>query len=183
MLVNASIMGVGYDYNKVKKWMVRDCRGEKTIAKTELICLPVKMGADHWVLIVIDARAQEFVVMDSFSDAKQVQKIMFKDNSKNSTTEDVPDDERVDLLETAQKWYKDEYRRQTGEEKDISSWGVVYNPCYYPRQIDMHSCGIFVMYMMDYFEVMRYPDFVNKDAKLLRKRAALFISNNALPDS
>jgi len=122
-------------------------------------------------------------VLDSYARTGEEYKVIFKSNDPNSKTKDIPDDGRVDLLETAQKWYADEYRRQTGKEKDISSWGVVYNPCYYPKQDDIHSCGIFVMYMMDYFEVMRHPDFNQKDANIMRQRAALFISNNALPDS
>jgi len=182
LLSIASKNGIGYDYSKVKKWMEIDCGG-KTIDKIELICLPLRQGTCHWVLIAIDIRAEEFVLMDSFAEAGEKSKFTNQSLDPNSISKDSPDEDRVDLLDTTKKWYVDEFHRQTGKKKDVSKWKVVYNPTYFPRQTDMHSCGIFVMYMMDYMEVMRYPDFAQSDAKKLRIRAALFIHNNALPSS
>jgi hypothetical protein len=150
----------GYDYNGVRRWPTR---AGVDIASLDLVMMPVNLSNFHWVLAAVDLRHREFVYFDS----------MYGPDSTN-------------VLSMLRRWLADEIKDKHGDElvqaMDIDSWRFIDRPCYLPRQTDDGSCGVFTLYIADYLELGRTPDFVQEDMPLMRQHAVLFLTNKALPE-
>lgn len=150
----------GYDYNGVRRWLQR---ARKDVCSLDMIMFPINVDNLHWVLAVVDMRNRHLVYLDSL----------------------LGGDERGMTL-LLRRWVEDEVRDKHGERKakelDIGNWTVFENPEYLPRQEDGGSCGIFSMYMADYLERGRCPDFTQDDVRVLRRRTVLFLRNGRMPD-
>lgn len=148
-----------YDYQGVRRWM---SRAGLSINELDLILIPINLKNFHWILVAIDLRGREFLYLDS----------TFGDDSSNA----VP---------TLKKWLYDEVKDKQGidqaERMQIDSWRVTTNPGFLPRQKDGGSCGIFTLYMADYLERARLPNFTQKDIRNLRRRTVLFLRDGKLP--
>lgn len=148
-----------YDYQGVRRWM---SRAGLSIKELDLILVPINLKNFHWVLVGIDLRGKEFLYLDS----------TFGDDTS-------------DAIPILKKWLYDEVKDKQGvDEADrmqIDSWRVTKNPGYLPRQRDGGSCGIFTLYMADYLERARLPNFDQNDIRNLRRRTVLFLQEGKLP--
>jgi sentrin-specific protease 1 len=151
----------GYDYAGVRRWTVR---ARVDVAALDLVLLPVNLDNFHWVLAAVDLKRREFLYLDSMHGA---------DTSH--------------VLPTLRRWLFDEVRDKHGpgraEALRIDSWADVQRPAYLPRQGDDGSCGVFTLYVADYLELGKTPDFVQDDVAVLRQRTVLFLKDGALPDA
>ena len=151
----------GYDYDGVKRWLKR---AKHDIRQLDMVLVPVNLSGLHWVLAAIDIRGKQFLYFDSLygSDKKGV-------------------------LRTLRDWLKDEVKDKHGkeimEEMMIDTWKKVINPDYVPQQTDTGSCGVFTLYIAEYLERGRRPDFTQKTIRTLRQRTTLFLKNGTLPES
>jgi sentrin-specific protease 1 len=149
----------GYDYDGVERWPTR---AKIDVLSQDLILLPVNLNNFHWVLAAVDLRHRAFLYLDSMYGA-----------------------DTFDVLPTLRRWLFDEVANKHGEGKaeslKIDSWTDVQRPSYLPRQGDDGSCGVFTLYMADYLELGKTPDFGQHDIVILRQRAVLFLKDGALP--
>jgi len=104
---------------------------------------PVNIGGVHWVFTAVDIRTKEIIYFDSMADAGE--------------------EGNVTIAESTKKWYLTTYELETGEALNADEWNIVYNPCYYPKQTDHASCGLLTIYMMEYLELSKQPDFKQSD--------------------
>lgn len=151
----------GYDYDGVKRW---PRRANIDVASLDLVLVPVNIENVHWVLAAIDARQRMFLYMDSM-------------HNPDST----------EVLNTLRTWYSDELAVTKGAEGleriDIKSWGSLENPEWVPQQRDSGSCGVFSMYMADYLELGKVPEFKDYHVTVMRQRAILFLVAGRLPEA
>eukprot|EP00172_Hildenbrandia_rubra_P000819 Plantae.Rhodophyta-Hildenbrandia_rubra.ctg14608.p1 GENE.Plantae.Rhodophyta-Hildenbrandia_rubra.ctg14608~~Plantae.Rhodophyta-Hildenbrandia_rubra.ctg14608.p1 ORF type:complete len:593 (-),score=108.13 Plantae.Rhodophyta-Hildenbrandia_rubra.ctg14608:89-1867(-) len=150
----------GYDYNGVKRWTKR---AGIEAGKLDRILIPINLGNYHWLLVMIDLQNREFVYLDSMH---------------------APDTNNI--LSLVRRWLVDEIKDKSGCEKvkelGIERWKSVVNPSYLPKQRDSGSCGVFTVYVADYLELNKVPDFTQLDMRVLRQRMALYFSEAALPE-
>lgn len=155
------LAGNGYDYEGVRRWPLR---AKIDVASLDLILFPVNLNNFHWVLAAIDMKHKEFLYLDS----------MYGADSFN-------------VLPTLRRWLYDEVKNKHGEEEanalKIRFWTDVEKPSYLPEQKDDGSCGVFTLYMADYLELGKTPDFDQDDIAVLRQRAVLFLKDGALPST
>lgn len=155
------IHGKGYDYDGVKRWLKR---AKHDIRQLDLVLIPVNLSGLHWVLAAVDIRGRQFLYFDS----------LYESDKKG-------------VLRTLRDWLKDEVEDKHGkevmEEMRIDTWKRVINPDYVPQQTDTGSCGIFTLYIAEYLERGRRPDFTQKTIRTLRQRTTLFLKNGTLPES
>lgn len=148
-----------YDYNGVRRWLKR---AGKKIDQLDLILVPMNLSNLHWVLVGIDLRHRHFLYLDS---------MMGKDCG--------------DSIETLKRWLADEISdkidRATADKLNISQWRSLVNPSYLPRQLDGGSCGVFTLYMAEYLERGKRPDFIQDNITTMRQRTVLFLKHGALP--
>lgn len=151
----------GYDYSGVRRWPLR---AGIDVRKLDMVLIPVNLMNFHWVLAAIDLKNRSFLYMDSM-------------NRGDSSG----------VLTTVKKWLYDEIADKHGsgvaEEMNIGCWSSSDRPPHVPRQGDNGSCGVFVMYLADYMELGKRPDFTQEDNSILRKRAVLFLTEGRLPDA
>lgn len=149
-----------YDYNGVRRWLQK---AGKHIRDLDLILVPINIDGFHWVLAAIDLKHRIFVYMDSM-------------NRKDT----------ADVIPTLQRWLIDEVRSKIGDDVvkhlDIINWKYAVNPLFTPQQKDGGSCGVFTLYLADYLELGKKPDYSQKHIARLRQRAVLFLKNGKLPD-
>lgn len=149
-----------YDYNGVRRWLHK---AGKHIRDLDLILVPINIHDFHWVLAAIDLKHRIFVYMDSLL--------------KKDTAEVIP---------TLRRWLIDEVHSKIGydvaKHLDINNWKYSINPLFIPEQSDSGSCGVFTLYLADYLELGKKPDYSQKDIVQLRQRAVLFLKNGKLPD-
>lgn len=148
-----------YDYNGVRRWLHK---AGKHIRDLDLILIPINIHDFHWVLAAIDLKHRIFLYMDS---------MLKKDTA--------------DVIETLQNWLIDEVRSKIGDDVvkhlDIKSWKYSVNPLFIPQQTDGGSCGVFTLYLADYLELGKKPDYTQKNIAVMRQRAVLFLKNGKLP--
>jgi Ulp1 protease family, C-terminal catalytic domain len=163
----------GYDYSGVRRWPTR---AGVDIASLDLIMLPVNLSNYHWVLAAIDIKHREFLYFDSMYGAEPYMES--KDTNSRCSTR---------VLQRLRRWLIDEITDKHGrnrmEAMDIGSWIFVDRPSYLPLQTDDGSCGVFTVYMADYLELGRTPDFVQDDIPVMRQHAVLFLVAGALPET
>lgn len=149
----------GYDYSGVRRWLKR---AEKKVTDLDLIMSPINLSNFHWVLAAIDLRGKQFLYLDS----------TFGKDSYGT----------IPLL---RRWLHDEVVDKDGAsaaaEMQIDTWGTIVNPAYLPEQRDDGSCGIFTLYMAEYLERGKKPDFKQENIRTLRQRTALFLKRGKLP--
>lgn len=149
----------GYEYELVRRWPLR---AGVDISSLDLVLFPINLGNSHWVLAAIDLRRRQFVYLDSMYGA---------DNSG--------------VLKHLRQWLYDEVENKHGRERaekmKIDTWDDIERPSYLPRQGDDGSCGVFTLYVADYLELGKTPDFVQEDISILRQRAVLYLMRGSLP--
>lgn len=151
----------GYDYAGVQRWLKR---AKRKVSDLDLIMFPINLSNFHWVLAGIDLRGKKFLYLDSMKG--------------EDTARTIP------LL---RRWLHDEVADKDSEEAakamGISEWETIVNPRYLPKQQDSGSCGVFSLYMAEYLERGKKPDFSQSDILTLRQRTALFLKNGKLPET
>lgn len=149
----------GYDYGGVRRWPKR---ADVDIAALDLVLVPVNLNNYHWVLAAVDLRHMEFLYLDS----------MYGGDS-------------LGVLKTLKRWLRDEVENNHGEARakamKIDEWAEVICPSYLPRQEDDGSCGVFTLFMADYLELGKMPDFSQSDIGVMRQRTVLFLKDGKLP--
>lgn len=149
----------GYDYGGVRRWPKR---AGVDIAALDLVLVPVNLNNYHWVLAAVDLRHMEFLYLDS----------MYGGDS-------------LGVLKTLKRWLRDEVENNHGEARaqamKIDEWTEVICPSYLPRQEDDGSCGVFTLFMADYLELGKMPDFSQSDIGVMRQRTVLFLKDGKLP--
>lgn len=126
------------------------------------------MAAFHWILLIVDIKGRSIHLYDSLR-------------------QDVAlSDSRIGLL---RYYISTEAHNSTGtrEDRDLSvtrvndidHWPVVVNEPY-PKQLDGGSCGIFLLWVMEYLERSAVSRFQQKDILLLRARTITFLKGHDL---
>lgn len=150
-----------YDYDLVRRWPIR---AGVDIAMLDLVVFPVNLGNSHWVLAAIDLRQRQFLYLDS----------MYGSDDSN-------------VLQNLRRWLYDEVQNKHGTEQadrmKINLWDDIEGPSYLPRQGDDGSCGVFTLYVADYLELGKTPDFTQEDIPILRQRAVLYLMRGYLPET
>lgn len=142
-----------YEYEKVKKWLVRSNWG---IGNVGLLMFPY-LADHHWTLIVAYLRNEMFSMYDSFNNIKQ---------------------QVTSALNVVRKYVVDEINSCPGLQRSfkssIGNW-VVCNKAGYPSQKDGGSCGIFVLWVIEHLERCAVPSFRQEDILLLRQKTELLL--------
>lgn len=150
-----------YDYNGVKRWLKR---ANQEVCRLDLIMFPINVRNFHWVLAAIDLRGKQFVYLDS-----------------------TYGEDTGDALSILRKWLFDEVADKQGMDAarnmKIDEWGCVMNPSYVPCQKDGGSCGVFTLYLAEYLERGKQPNFTQENIRTLRQRTALFLKSGSLPET
>lgn len=104
----------GYNYEGVRRWTKN-----VELRKCLLVLIPVNVGNEHWILVVIDVRRRRFDVWDSF-------------RTRHAA-----------CVRIIRRYVADEWLHKYGEKLDIDAW-----PCEYrkdaPLQHNGSDCGVFV---------------------------------------
>lgn len=65
----------------------------------------------------------------------------------------------------------------------IDSWQNVQRPTYVPKHGDDGSCGVFTLYMANYLDLGKTPEFGQDNATVFRHKVALFLVKGVLKSS
>lgn len=146
-----------YDYDGPRNW------GRKSNLcpdAVDIIIVPTNEHGDHWVLVVIDVQARNFLFYDRLFGSKGERYI--------PALRGWLDDELSTRLspEVASEW-------------DVHSWPAVVDGDL-PRQQDHVSCGVFVLAVSDCLAVGVHPCCTQSDIPVLRNRSALALYKDYL---
>lgn len=106
---------------------------------------------NHYLLIILDTVTKEVIYFDWYG----------KENEH--------------ALRYVLRWYSDEVLDKTGDTIETAGWKKVSKSSYCPTQEDGTSCGLFLIYMAEYIELMKIPDFGQSEMDVLRVRTALYL--------
>lgn len=145
-----------FDFDGVCRWTVK--AGVDVVA-TDLLLVPVHVGACHWVLVALDVRARRVAYLDPLHAA-----------------------DTTGVTATLARWLAAEVAaRHGGTPAEAAlgvptAWTVAANTVggvAAPRQADAGSCGVYVLAMAERLERGAALAFGQRDIRLLRKQIVL----------
>ncbi len=147
-------------YESLKKWR----RKISNYNSIRTFMFPAFIHGSHWVLAVVDVVGGQYIYYDPLG---------------SKDTEGV--------MRCATEWMAGEVRSANRNDAfhglDLSNWAEVQNPASLPRQMDLESCGVFVIFVAEHLERGVKPSFTQRDIPLLRSRAIAMLHQGFAPDS
>lgn len=139
-----------YDYAGVRNW---GRKGDLRMDAVDIIIVPINEDDCHWVLVVVDVRAREFVMYDPMV-ASQGER----------------------YIPAIRRWLADEVTTrlsaEAASEWDVGTWPTLPGTSF-PRQQDHASCGVFALAVADCIALGVHPAFSQTDVAVLRQRLSL----------
>ena len=134
-------------------------------ASCDGVLIPVNVDNLHWVLVVVDILARQFLYYDSLCGGGA-----------------------APILQVVRRWLRDEVAARLGEDAvrgwEIEEWAGVMDVGL-PHQSDGGSCGVFVMAAADCFSLGAPLCFAQPDMPVLRQRigVALYVDSLTAADA
>lgn len=153
--------GGSYEYRGVQRWLDRAGR---CISDLDLILIPINLDNCRWVLAAIDIQNRQLLYFDSMMER-----------------------ERKNAFDVLKRWLQDEVANKVNSKvahmMNIKCWRTIVNPSYMPELRVSGSCGIVTVYLAEYLERGKVPDFTSNDILTLRQRATLYLLRGKLPEN
>jgi len=151
-----------YEYAGVRTWGYKN---GLDIGAIDRVLIPVNVDNLHWVLVVVDIRARQFLYYDSYCGGRA-----------------------ASVLPVVRRWLRDEVAARLGGDVvdgwEIDDWAGVMDVGL-PQQSDGGSCGVFVMAAADCFALGAPLSFAQADMPVLRQRigVALYVDSLTAADA
>jgi len=140
----------GYDYAGVSRWAVKAGVDLKSIGH---VFVPINLGRVHWVMVVVDVLAREFIFYDPYGSG-----------------------DRGGAVRHVRRWLCDEAVQQLGPDVtvdwEIDEWVEIHDHGL-PKQSDSSSCGVFTLMAASVLAARQTCKHTQGDMADLRRRMAI----------
>ena len=129
----------------------------------DLILIPVNLNNRHWVLVAVELSRKRFSYFDPLYEG-----------------------DKHGVLLKVKRGLIDQIKTKSGSEElakmNVREWHTRENPIGTLRQKDDSSCGVFILYMADYFALGKSMNFKEDNIEVLRQRTERYIGRGKLED-